>query len=175
MKKEIDINAVIALSNIIDEFELFFFDLNNLLNQYKDKEAALFKLDEIVRNKCFFKKRKLVKFYNEHEKTVKQITNIINFRYFIICINDYDQKMFNELLCYLKSNREYKNTILESLNILKKLNLNFLDFNKFLYMINSKTMHEGMNKFIIDNISNVQNNESINYFEHEFVKKKILK
>ena len=120
MKREIDINVVIALSKIIDEFDGLFSDLNNLLGEYKDREATLFKLDEIVRNKCLLKKRKLVHFYNKYNEIIKNITSIVNFRYFIICINNYDKKMFNELLNYLKANRKYKDKILESLNILKK-------------------------------------------------------
>lgn len=161
MKREIDINVVIALSKIIDEFDGLFFDLNNLLGEYKDREATLFKLDEIVRNKCLLKKRKLVHFYNKYNEIIKNITSIVNFRYFIICINNYDKKMFNELLNYLKANRKYKDKILESLNILKKLGYNFLyfnfdnDYNEYLYSINPKILYEGID----DDIKNKKANE----------------
>ena len=161
MKREIDINAVIALSSVIDEFDVLFFDLNNLLSKYKDSEAALFKLDEIARNKCFLKKRKLVHFYNKYNEIIKNITSIINFRYFIICINNYDKRMFNELLDYLKANRKYKDKILESLNILKKLGYNFIyfnfdnDYNEYLYSINPEILYEGID----DDIKNKKANE----------------
>lgn len=161
MKREIDINVVIALSKIIDEFDGLFSDLNNLLGEYKDREATLFKLDEIVRNKCLLKKRKLVHFYNKYNEIIKNITSIVNFRYFIICINNYDKKMFNELLNYLKANRKYKDKILESLNILKKLGYNFLyfnfdnDYNEYLYSINPKILYEGID----DDIKNKKANE----------------
>ena len=161
MKREIDINAVIALFSVIDEFDVLFFDLNNLLGEYKDREATLFKLDEIVRNKCLLKKRKLVHFYNKYNEIIKNITSIVNFRYFIICINNYDKKMFNELLNYLKANRKYKDKILESLNILKKLGYNFLyfnfdnDYNEYLYSINPKILYEGID----DDIKNKKANE----------------
>lgn len=161
MKREIDINAVIALSSVIDEFDGLFSDLNNLLGEYKDREATLFKLDEIVRNKCLLKKRKLVHFYNKYNEIIKNITSIVNFRYFIICINNYDKKMFNELLNYLKANRKYKDKILESLNILKKLGYNFLyfnfdnDYNEYLYSINPKILYEGID----DDIKNKKANE----------------
>ncbi len=161
MKREIDINVVIALSKIIDEFDGLFSDLNNFLGEYKDREATLFKLDEIVRNKCLLKKRKLVHFYNKYNEIIKNITSIVNFRYFIICINNYDKKMFNELLNYLKANRKYKDKILESLNILKKLGYNFLyfnfdnDYNEYLYSINPKILYEGID----DDIKNKKANE----------------
>lgn len=203
MKREIDINVVIALSKIIDEFDGLFFDLNNLLGEYKDREATLFKLDEIVRNKCLLKKRKLVHFYNKYNEIIKNITSIVNFRYFIICINNYDKKMFNELLNYLKANRKYKDKILESLNILKKLGYNFLyfnfdnNYNEYLCSINPKILHEGIdddikNKKVNEIDGNIQNNlddnlkqlylYGINYYIEDenskcdsCIKKKILK
>lgn len=165
---KININDLIALCHVIDQFEEFNKNLTNLFNTTKYKMELIYKLSKISKGKFSYNSKKVKNFYKEN----KDVIDIINkYTYIDSFISSYytwtcdskDVYLKNgELYQYILDNKDKLNKIIAVLEKLKNLKFYELNFSKDLkfsdekYCMN-KRINENINIVYLDNMESIPN------------------
>ena len=136
MKKErvieIDVKNLLALCNILDEFEEFNERAISFFSG-KDKHELLNKLIKVTKNEFCFNSRKVKKFYNENKKvidTIKKYSYVWDFFSKGYCWNPKYTEELNYMYQYIKENRKDLDKIIAVLEKIKEYKIDNLQFNK---------------------------------------------
>lgn len=171
MKKEntisIDVKNLLALCNILDEFEEFNERAISFFSG-KDKNELLNKLIKVTKNEFCFNSRKVKKFYNENKKvidTIKKYSYVWDFFSKGYCWGSKDKEELHYMYQYIKENRKDLDKIIAILEKIKEYKIDNLQFNKdFDFTKETYTLYNnvGLNTSFVylDNIEVIPSYES---------------